>query len=181
VKGIKYLPHIDGMRAIAVISVLVFHLESSYLPGGFLGVDIFFVISGFLITKIIYNAKLENSFSYLQFYEKRIRRIIPALYTTLLLVFISAYFILLPYEYYKNAISMVGALLFVSNYQFSLRTGDYFSGNAEEWPLLHTWSLSVEEQYYFLIPILFIFLLKIRQKNYINLSNVNINWKFGNS
>ena len=165
--GQKYLAHIDGIRAIAVISVILYHLNSNLIPGGFLGVDIFFVLSGYLITNIVYHRKLENSFSYIDFYCRRIKRIIPALYFTLILTLIGSYIFLLPYDLYKVGISSLSTILFLANYQFALRRGDYFSGNAEEWPLLHTWSLSVEEQYYFILPIILLILVNKDKKNLI--------------
>lgn len=158
----KYLPHIDGLRALAVIAVVIYHLDSNWLPGGFLGVDIFFVISGYLITNIIYRDKLQNNFSYIDFYVRRIKRIIPALYFLLILVFAASYVIYMPYDFYKVGISAFSTIVFLANYQFAFRKGDYFSGSAEEWPLLHTWSLSVEEQYYFLLPIILTLLLKLK-------------------
>ena len=159
---IKYRPDIDGLRAIAVLSVLFFHLEASYLPGGFLGVDIFFVISGYLITKIILVEKQEKRFSYSSFYERRAKRILPPLFFVLFLTSFASAIILLPYDFFKFGVSLASVLVFASNIQFALRTGDYFSGDSAEWPLLHTWSLAVEEQYYFLLPLLIslCFLLK---------------------
>lgn len=152
--SIKYQPHIDGLRAIAVLSVVIFHLEGSYLPGGFLGVDIFFVISGYLITSIIYKNKLNGNFSFSDFYVRRAKRILPPLFFVLFLTLIAGYILMLPYDFYKLGISSLSVITFLANIQYSLRTGDYFSGDSAEWPLLHTWSLSVEEQYYFVFPIL---------------------------
>lgn len=157
--SISYQPHIDGLRALAVISVFIFHLQSSYLPGGFLGVDIFFVISGYLITSIIYKQKLRNQFSFRTFYIRRCKRILPPLFLVLLFTFVIGYELLLPYDFYKLAISMISVVTFSANIQYSLRSGDYFSGDSSEWPLLHTWSLAVEEQYYFIFPILLFFLM----------------------
>ncbi len=157
--SISYQPHIDGLRALAVISVFIFHLQGSYLPGGFLGVDIFFVISGYLITSIIYKQKLQNQFSFKTFYIRRCKRILPPLFLVLLFTFVIGYKLLLPYDFYKLAISMISVVTFSANIQYSLRSGDYFSGDSSEWPLLHTWSLAVEEQYYFIFPILLFFLM----------------------
>lgn len=158
--AMTYRPDIDGLRAISVLAVILFHIDESYLTGGFLGVDFFFVISGYLITKIIYKQKLNNNFSYRDFYIRRAKRILPALFFVLFITLISGYVILLPYEYYKLGVSTLSVLVFGANMQFALRTGDYFSANSGEWPLLHTWSLSVEEQYYFILPIIIIFVLK---------------------
>lgn len=162
---IKYRGDIDGLRAIAVVSVIIFHLNNDFLPGGFLGVDIFFVISGFLITKIIYTDMNNKSFKYSEFYIKRIKRILPALFFTLTLTGLASYIILLPYDFYKLSISLISIIFFSSNIQYSLRTGTYFSGDSSEWPLLHTWSLATEEQYYFLIPIILFLLLRYKFSN----------------
>ena len=158
--AMKYRPDIDGLRAISVLAVILFHVDESYLSGGFLGVDFFFVISGYLITNIIYKQKLNNSFSYYDFYIRRAKRILPALFFVLFLTLALGYIILLPYEYYKLGVSTLSVLVFGANMQFALRTGDYFSPNSGEWPLLHTWSLSVEEQYYFILPIILIFVFR---------------------
>ena len=156
-----YRADIDGMRALSVLAVIIFHIDNSILPGGFLGVDIFFVISGYLITGIIYSGINDNSFSYKNFYDKRIKRILPAFFFMVTCTLIVGYFILLPYEYYKVSISAMSTLVFSSNMQFALRTGDYFATDASEWPLLHTWSLAVEEQYYFIFPIALILCVKL--------------------
>ena len=157
--SITYQPHVDGLRALAVLSVFIFHLEAQYLPGGFLGVDIFFVISGYLITSIIYKQKSAGTFSFKQFYKRRAKRILPPLFFVLFLVLSAGYVLLLPYDFYKLGISAISVVTFVANMQYSLRTGDYFSGDSSEWPLLNTWSLSVEEQYYFIFPALLFALL----------------------
>ena len=166
--SIKYQPHIDGLRALAVLSVFIFHLEGSYLPGGFLGVDIFFVISGYLITSIIYKEKLADQFLFKTFYIRRCKRILPPLFLVLLFTLIVGYKILLPYDFYKLAISMLSVVSFSANVQYSMRAGDYFSGDSSEWPLLHTWSLAVEEQYYFVFPAL-LFLLIVKLPRHLNL------------
>lgn len=160
-KAKSYRPDIDGLRAIAVLSVVIFHIEPASITGGFLGVDIFFVISGFLITGIIYREKLEQTFTFSNFYVRRAKRILPPLFLLLILVLGLGYFISLPYDYYKIGISTLSVLVFSSNMQYALRTGDYFSNDSSEWPLLHTWSLAVEEQYYFTFPITLFLLLKL--------------------
>lgn len=163
---INYRPDIDGLRAIAVIAVVIFHIDPSYLPGGFLGVDIFFVISGFLITSIIYQDVENGTFSYKDFYIRRAKRIFPPLFFMVVLVLAIGYVVLLPYDFYKVAISALSVLFFASNMQYSIRTGDYFSNDSSEWPLLHTWSLSVEEQYYFILPIVLVVMFKfIKNRN----------------
>lgn len=157
---LKYRADIDGLRAFAVLTVVLFHVDRSYLSGGFLGVDVFFVISGFLITSIIYTEMSDKTFSFSDFYSRRMRRILPALYFTLLLTAIASYIIMLPYDLFKYGISLVSVISFISNLQFTFRTGDYFSSDSTEWPLLHTWSLAVEEQYYFVIPFLLLLLMR---------------------
>ncbi|WP_445776330.1 acyltransferase family protein [Shewanella sp.] len=170
-----YRSDIDGLRAIAVLSVLFFHLDSSILPGGFLGVDIFFVISGFLITRIIYTQKLDGQFTLTNFYSKRIKRILPPIFFLLFIVYVLGYIIMLPYDFYKVCISIVSVLFFSSNVQYSFRTNDYFSGDSAEWPLLHTWSLSVEEQYYLLFPFLiFLFLRSGKKKLFLILFFISL-------
>ncbi|MFC3121282.1 acyltransferase family protein [Agaribacter flavus] len=160
---ILYRPDIDGLRALAVLSVIIFHLEPSYLRGGFLGVDVFFVISGYLITSIIYKQINKDTFSFSSFYVKRAKRILPPMFFTLSLTTIFCYIVLLPYDFYKFGITLISVMFFASNVQYSLRTGDYFSGDSSEWPLLHTWSLAAEEQYYFVLPLLLLGILKYRK------------------
>lgn len=164
---LKYRKDIDGLRAIAVLAVLFFHLDPAYLTAGYLGVDIFFVISGYLITRIVYSEVLSQKYTYTNFYVRRSKRILPPLYFMIILTLIAGYFILLPYDFYKTGISILAAILFASNMQFALRTGDYFSSDSSEWPMLHTWSLSVEEQYYFALPLALIFFIKYLKLNLI--------------
>lgn len=143
---------IQGLRAIAVLSVIFFHLNKNWLPGGFIGVDIFFVISGFLITQIILRKKYLNSFSLRNFYLSRLQRILPA-YLTLIVIasFVAAvFFTLKDFEYFRK--SVISALFFNSNYFFS-KQGDYFSPASYELLLLHTWSLAIEMQFYLLLPV----------------------------
>ena len=153
ISNLKYRSDIDGLRAVAVLAVLLFHLDPRYLSAGYLGVDIFFVISGYLITRIVYTEVMNRKYTYTNFYVRRAKRILPPLYFMAVLTLIAGYLILLPLDFYKTGISIVGAIVFASNMQFALRTGDYFSSDSSEWPMLHTWSLSVEEQYYFVLPI----------------------------
>ena len=158
--NLKYRKDIDGLRAVAVLAVLLFHLDPRYLTAGYLGVDIFFVISGYLITRIVYTELMSRKYTFTNFYVRRSKRILPPLYFMAVLTLIAAYCILLPYDFYKTGISILGAIMFASNMQFALRTGDYFSSDSSEWPMLHTWSLSVEEQYYFVLPIVLIFFIR---------------------
>ena len=150
---LKYNPAIDGLRTIAILPVIIFHLNNNWLPGGFLGVDVFFVISGFLISSIIVREFKNSTFSYSNFYERRIKRIIPAYLFMLVIVTGLCAIIMLPYDFKKFGFSIFSSLFFVSNINYGLRTGDYFSNDAEQWPLLHTWSLSVEEQFYIFWPV----------------------------
>ena len=157
--SIKYRPEIDGLRAIAVISVIIYHLNENWLPGGFLGVDIFFVISGFLITGIIITEIQQNSFSFKQFYTRRIKRIYPAFITVMALVsFIaSAIFIYNDFNKLRKTIELAIALL--SNFYLGLTQG-YFDLSANENPALHIWSLAVEEKYYLIFPLILILAYK---------------------
>lgn len=156
----KYRSDIDGLRAVAVLSVVAYHADSSLAPGGLVGVDIFFVISGFLITSLVYEEALSGSFSLLGFYERRARRILPALITMIVVVLGLGCVVMAPSLLAELANSTVATLLFVSNVYF-WRSISYFSTDAEYWPLLHTWSLAVEEQFYLLFPLLIILLLRV--------------------
>jgi peptidoglycan/LPS O-acetylase OafA/YrhL len=147
-------PGIVGLRAIAVLAVVLFHFfPGGVLSGGFVGVDIFFVISGFLIARTIYTDVARNRFSITAFYERRARRILPAFFAVSLATTIAAYFVLLPYGFNEFAKSLLAAALFVPNLFFYF-TSDYFAPAASQLPLLHYWSLGVEEQFYLAFPIL---------------------------
>jgi len=148
----KYRPDIDGLRCLAIVPVVLFHAGRDYFSGGFIGVDVFFVISGFLITSIIRQEIHQNTFTLAGFYERRCRRIFPALIVVILACFVIGYFMMLPGQYADFARSAIAALLFVSNGFFWLQTG-YFRPVAEWMPLLHTWSIAVEEQYYIIFPV----------------------------
>ena len=150
-----YRPDIDGLRAIAILLVLFFHGGFRQLSGGFVGVDIFFVISGFLITGIILRETNTGDFSFADFYSRRIRRICPALFLVLTLSIIAALFLLVPQDLQLLGRSLGGAVFFYANWHFYNHVG-YFDGPAAEKPLLHTWSLAVEEQFYLIWPLLFI-------------------------
>ena len=149
----KYRSDIDGLRAIAVGGVVLYHAFPTLLPGGFIGVDIFFVISGFLITSIIASDALAGKFSIAGFYERRFRRILPALLFMLVLTTIGAVLILPPTELEQYGQSLIAVALFGSNILF-WREGGYFDQPAHDKPLLHTWSLAVEEQFYILWPLI---------------------------
>lgn len=155
-QSLSYRPDIDGLRAIAVMGVLVFHLNESWLGGGYVGVDVFFVISGFLMTSIIQRNLEKGSFSIIQFYERRIRRIVPALFVMFLVVSLLASNILLPNDLLDYAKSLKYALFSVSNFHFLRTAEDYFHSDISQMPLLHTWSLSIEEQFYVIHPMVMI-------------------------
>lgn len=147
----SYRPDIDGLRAIAVVAVVLYHAGLGF-PGGYTGVDVFFVISGYLITGLILRDLRQNNFSFLDFWERRARRILPALAVVVAFAIAVGHFILPPDEYARLARSVIGLALFSSNVVF-YRENDYFGPAAESKPLLHTWSLSLEEQFYLLIPL----------------------------
>lgn len=149
-----YRADIDGLRALAIALVVIFHAKLGVVAGGFVGVDVFFVISGYLIASIIASDVAKNEFSVAQFYARRARRILPALIVVLFATTLAAlYFLILPQDLQTFAQSARAALLFYSNFFFS-RSGDYFGPALETQPLLHTWSLGVEEQFYWVAPFL---------------------------
>jgi peptidoglycan/LPS O-acetylase OafA/YrhL len=158
-----YRADIDGLRAFAVFVVVFFHAGFDSMSGGFIGVDVFFVISGFLITKITANQIANNNFNLLAFYAKRIRRLYPALIFTVLLSLVLGYFIFMPDEMKELGLSAVSVVLYGSNVFFWLKS-DYFDGPSELKPLLHTWSLSVEEQFYFIFPIVLVLIIRYFSK-----------------
>jgi peptidoglycan/LPS O-acetylase OafA/YrhL len=163
----KYRPDIDGLRAIAVLAVVIHHLSPSLLPGGYIGVDIFFVISGYLITKIIDREISDGTFTYVNFYERRVRRIFPALFAVLIATFLTGYLILLPSDYASTLKATVGAVFFSSNFVFwrEMKEGYFAATDAGLNPLLHTWSLAVEEQFYILFPVLLLVCTKYFRKH----------------
>ncbi len=148
-----YLPHVDGLRASAILAVVVYHAAPHLAPGGYVGVDVFFVISGFLITSIIVREIAEGRFSFAGFLARRARRIAPALVVVYAATALVALILLLPDTFSSYGRSLFYSSLFAANYYFN-RTTDYFSAPAHEKPLLHTWSLSIEEQFYILWPLL---------------------------
>ena len=182
---IRYRADIDGLRAVAVVLVVLFHIGfrpapavltwiadhvspavasriGLGVPGGFVGVDIFFVISGFLIGGILLREQATGTFSIIRFYERRIRRILPALLAVLLFTLIAGYAALLPYEFRELGVSVVAAIFSASNF-FFLRHSGYFEPSALSKPLLHTWSLAVEEQFYLVFPLLLLGLHRTRR------------------
>ena len=159
----NYRKEIDGIRALAVISVILFHAGFSTFSGGFFGVDIFFVISGYLITKVIVEELENGTFSLLNFYERRVRRIVPALSFVMLCTLPLAWLWMIPQDLEEFSRSLISTPLFLSNFLF-YSTSDYFSTNSEFKPLIHTWSLAVEEQYYNLFPLFLMFIWKLGKK-----------------
>ena len=154
-----YRSEIDGLRALSVLVVFFYHLDFSFFKGGYLGVDIFFVISGYLITQIITIEFTQNQFTFFSFYERRIRRILPILYLVVVVSFFASYVILFPRDFREFGQSLASIPFFSSNIFFWLKSG-YFETSSELRPLLHTWSLSVEEQFYLIYPLFLIFFLK---------------------
>ena len=153
----KYRSDIDGLRAIAVLSVLAYHVMPWILPGGYIGVDVFFVISGYLITSILWRQLEKGTFSFVNFYAKRIRRLFPALFAVILVSSVLQLLWGLPWEIYDFGYSSIAAVFYFSNHYF-LSKSSYFDEALESNPLLHTWSLSVEEQFYILFPALLVFI-----------------------
>jgi peptidoglycan/LPS O-acetylase OafA/YrhL len=158
----SYRPEIDGLRAIAVIAVVLFHFGIG-LPGGFVGVDVFFVISGYLITRLVLRATECDTLSVGVFFERRIRRIFPALFVVVASTLAVGYWMLLPDELKKLGRSSVAQSFGIANIYFWRDTG-YFSGPANNKPLLHTWSLAVEEQFYLLLPLVLVFCKSMSRK-----------------
>jgi len=158
----SYREDIDGLRAIAVVVVILFHF--GHLEHGYLGVDIFFVISGYLITKILYIKSLEDNFSILDFYQRRIRRIIPLVTFICIVALIIGYIVMLPDDLENLAQSIIATTFFSNNILQYLTTHDYWAIANEYRPLMHSWSLAIEEQYYLLYPFIFLFFSKQRIK-----------------
>lgn len=155
----RYRPDIDALRTVAVVPVILFHLDARGFEGGFVGVDVFFVISGFLITGVILNAG--DKFTLLQFYKMRARRILPALFVMVAAVLAAAAFILFPADYKRLCQSVVAVVVYASNVYFWQQSG-YFDAASHSKPLLHTWSLGVEEQFYICFPLLLLLLRATR-------------------
>ena len=148
---LQYRSDIDGLRAVAVLTVLFFHFGIKGFEGGFVGVDVFFVISGYLITKIILGEIDAGTFTYLKFYTRRSRRLIPALFATIAATYLAGFFLFYAQDFAQLSVSTISAILAVSNIFFWLQA-DYFDTDAVLKPLLHTWSLSVEFQFYLVWP-----------------------------
>lgn len=160
-KVLSYRPDIDGLRAIAILSVVAFHTSNKLLPGGFIGVDIFFIISGYLISGIIFRELAIKQFSFKEFYIRRIKRIFPALLLVLICVALYSWYVLLPDEFIALGKHLTAGSLFVSNFLLWQESG-YFDAAAELKPLLHLWSLGIEEQFYIIWPLLLVFFWRLR-------------------
>jgi len=160
--AIRYRSDIDGLRALAVLSVIAYHAAPTAVHGGFVGVDVFFVISGFLITTIIVNARSDGTFSLIDFYARRIRRLFPALIVVLLATFAIGWFYLLPNEFSALGKHLTAGAAYFINVALKREAG-YFDASADHKPLLHLWSLSVEEQFYLVWPLLILLARTPRQ------------------
>jgi peptidoglycan/LPS O-acetylase OafA/YrhL len=160
----QYRREVDGLRTLAVVPVILFHAGFNFFSGGFVGVDIFFVISGYLITTILVSEKEYGTFSLINFYERRARRILPALFVVMFFCLPCAWLWLLPQDMERFARSLVAVSTYTSNILFWFESG-YFDTSAEFKPLLHTWSLAVEEQYYLFFPIFLTLIWKLGRKN----------------
>src|SRR5262249_25241388 len=147
-----YRPDIDGLRAVAVLLILIFHAFPSKLRGGFIGVDVFFVISGYLITGIVARELSHDRFSYLGFYARRFRRIVPALFVVILSTWVAGRYLLLADEFEGIGRHILAAATFTSNIVL-FRESSYFDTDAALKPFLHLWSLAVEEQFYLVWPL----------------------------
>jgi peptidoglycan/LPS O-acetylase OafA/YrhL len=170
----KYRPDIDGLRAVAVLSVVAEHAGIVVFRGGYIGVDIFFVISGYLIGHIIWSEVEEKKFSIFSFWERRVRRIFPALVAMLATTFIAGYVYLMPLDFREFSRSLIASVFSVSNFYFWFES-DYFEPAAQTRPLLHTWTLAVEEQFYIFLPLLLIMIHRVfpnRTKSVITIAAV---------
>ncbi|ENF2570971.1 acyltransferase [Escherichia coli] len=156
---IKYRPEIDGLRAIAVLLVVIYHAFPSLIPGGFIGVDIFFVISGFLITSILKSEISNSKYSIKEFYRRRIDRLFPALLLVMFSVYIFGWFTLFSDEFMQLGKQLAGGAGFIANIVLYSETG-YFNATSATKPFLHLWSLGIEEQFYLLFPVILYFSYK---------------------
>ena len=159
----QYRPEIDSLRALAVIPVILFHAGLKSFEGGYIGVDIFFVISGYLITSLILSEKSHGTFSIIKFYERRIRRLLPALFLVILITIPFSFYLLTPSALKDFGQSIIAVTSFSSNILFWRESG-YFATASELKPLLHTWSLSIEAQFYILFAIFCLFIFRLKDK-----------------
>ena len=178
--ALKYRAEVDGLRTIAVCSVLIYHAkfavgQGSFLPGGFLGVDVFFVISGFLISSLIVQEwDRTGRFSILKFYERRARRLLPALFIVIFAALPAAWFILLPTQMEEFVTSLLASLFFVSNMFWHAISLEYGAESGLIKPFLHTWSLAVEEQFYIFFPLIYLFLLRWTPRFFLLFAGIGI-------
>ena len=176
-RHLSYRPDIDGMRALAILAVVIYHAFPYSITGGFVGVDIFFVISGYLISSIIFKGVSENRFNFFDFYMRRIRRIFPALLVVLCSTFIAGWIIMMGDEFKNLSKHIVAGIGFVQNVMMYSESG-YFDASIETKPLMHLWSLGVEEQFYLLFPMAIILLSKVRTTMLFALAIASL-WSFG--
>ena len=163
IKKISYRQDINVLRAVAVLSVVFYHADIQLFKGGWLGVDIFFVISGYLISNIIISDLNAESFSFKNFYIRRVKRIIPALFSVILICLPFSYWLLTPRAILEFTKSMTSAIFFYSNYFF--QNLDFYNAEPTKvMPLLHTWSLAVEEQFYIFFPVICYFIYNVRAR-----------------
>lgn len=167
--NIRYRADIDGLRALAVLVVLAYHLKVSLFSGGFVGVDVFFVISGFLITGIVIRSIDDGKFSFLDFFKKRIKRIVPNVLVVSTATVVAGWFLLLPNDYASLISSYLYTSLYAANFYFWNATGAYFASSSDEMPLLHMWSLAVEEQFYFIWPAVLFFIFRLTRAKHLGL------------
>lgn len=160
-----YRPDIDGLRTIAVLSVAIYHFETGGVPGGFVGVDVFFVISGYLITMIIVREMLTGTFSFAEFYRRRACRLLPAFLTVAGATLAAGYVCMFPNDYAELAEQIIYATFAAANYYFLWYSGGYFDRSADMLAMLHMWSLAVEEQFYFLWPLILLATLSLFRKS----------------
>ena len=172
-KNVKFYKEINSLRALSIIAVLIYHAEISIfgisLKGGYLGVDVFFVISGYLISNLLYQEYKIKKINFSNFYIKRARRILPLILFSVLFTCIVGYYFLLPNQIFDLIKSSISQFLFLSNYYFFISGDSYFSISDIYRPLLHFWSLSIEEQFYLLFPIFLILIYKLKATSLQNL------------
>ena len=161
---IEYRPAIDGLRALAVLAVMVYHLNRDWLPGGFVGVDVFFVVSGFLISSVILRDCKKERFSLTTFYQRRIARIFPAFLIVAIATICAASQVYSPLDFAWQGANFVGSVLSVLNMKLMVQGGEYFAISADASPFLHCWTLSLEEQFYVVFPLLLMLLHKFARK-----------------
>lgn len=158
----RFYPEIQGLRAIAIIAVILFHFGWKFLAGGYVGVDIFFVISGFLITQMISVELARDTFLLSRFYKNRVVRLLPNLFLMIIVTVVTSYLVLKPYDFFQYAKSLQFSAVYLTNMVFARQQG-YFDMSREAKPLLHTWSLSIEEQFYLIFPLLLILLFRFKR------------------